>query len=442
VGIVSRVAPALKRLFGPLAEEAARATGVIVRQRKFTPLSLARTFVPGFLQNPDPSDEDLARVAVQAGAYVTPQAVNQRQTTQLAAFLEDLFRRAVRVVVGSERLLAPILGRFSTVTILDATVIGLPDRERERFSGCGGRGACGHAAMKLQTELDLRTGAVTHVELEPGRSSDATTVRQQVRRSPGALRITDLGYFCGAVFAAMVAAGEHFLSRLQFGTGVQLPDGTAVEVLSWLAQHPAGFVDRPIQLGAEQRLGCRLIAWRLPQEQVERRRRKLREEFQRKFGREPSAARLAWCAWTILVTSVPGELLTPSEAAVLYRARWQIELLFKRWKSQGRVATLSGSNEVRQMIRVWARLLAVLVEHWLMVATAWGDATASVVKVCQAIRGFAGRLLSALDRDEELARVIEEIGRIVAKTCRRNTRARPGTFELLNDPSRLDFCLT
>jgi hypothetical protein len=296
--------------------------------------------------------------------------------------------------------------------------------------------------VKLQTELDLRTGAISHVELESGRRADSSTVRQHVRRTPGSLRITDLGYFCVGVFAAMVQAGEQFLSRLQFGTGVRWPGEEAVDLLRWLANQAGPFVDRPILLGLEQRLACRLIAWRLPQEPADRRRQKLREEFRRKWGREPTAPRLAWCDWTILVTSVPAELLTPPEAAVLYRARWQIELLFKRWKSQGQVATVDASSEVRQVIRVWARLLAVLVQHWLLVATVWGDATKSLSKASEAIRGFVGQLLAGLDRPAELVRVIESLVAVVAVTCRRNPRTRPGTFELLNDPSRLDFRLT
>jgi len=86
----------------------------------------------------------------------------------------------------------------------------------------------------------------------------------------------------------------------------------------------------------------------------------LRQEMVRRKGREPSAARLAWCDWTILVTNVPVDLMTPAEAAVLYRARWQVELLFKRWKSQDLVAVLRGSTVVRQMVGVWSRLLAAL----------------------------------------------------------------------------------
>jgi hypothetical protein len=296
--------------------------------------------------------------------------------------------------------------------------------------------------MKLQTELDLRSGALAHVEIEPGRSPDGATSRQEARHGKGSLRIADLGYFALAVFATMAARGEYFLSRLQFGTHVLLHPGMAVEVLGWLAKQAGPFVDVSILLGQEQRLPCRLIAWRLPPEQANRRRQKLRRETLKKKGREPSAERLAWCDWTILVTNVPGELLTPPEATVLYRARWQVELLFKRWKSQGCAAVLSGSTIVRQMVRVWSRLLAAVIQHWLMVGTIWGDPSRSLDKVWQAVQQFVGRLAVSLERLADLERLLADMRATFAKTCRRDKRTKPGTFELLNDVELLDFELT
>jgi Transposase DDE domain len=296
--------------------------------------------------------------------------------------------------------------------------------------------------MKLQTEWDLRSGAVTHVEIEPGRSPDGATCRQDVRRGAGSLRITDLGYFNLGVFAAMTQAGEYFLSRLQPGTGVLLPGGEALDLRKWLDKQPGPFIDQWIELGKKQRLSCRLIAWRVPEEQANRRRQKLRQESLSKYGKEPSAERLAWCDWTILVTNVPADMMTPEEAVILYRARWQVELLFKRWKSQDLVAVLRGSTAVRQMVGIWSRLLAALVQHWLMIASAWGDPTKSLSKVCEAIRRFVGRLAAGMDDQTERERVLTDLCRIVAKSCRRNKRSKPGTFELLNDVSLLDFCLT
>jgi hypothetical protein len=441
MGILAKVGGALQRLFGEIAQTAAQESGVIQRTRKFNPVSLARTFVLGFLQNPRASDEKLAQMAVQCGAAVTPQAIEQRHTPKLVDFLERLFREATKLVVGSDRALAPILERFTSVTVIDSSTITLPDEMQEQFRGCGGSYGGGAAAMKLQTELELRSGALGHVEIEPGRSPDSATSRQDVRRGKGSLRISDLGYFSTAKFAEMTAAGEYFLSRLQFGTHV-LHHGLTVDVLAWLAKQAGPFVDVSVLLGKEQRLPCRLIAWRLPQEQANRRRQKLRQEMMSKRGREPSAERLAWCDWTILVTNVPEDLLTPKEAAVLYRARWQVELLFKRWKSQGLVAELSGSTVVRQMVRVWSRLVAAVVQHWLTVGSVWGDPTKSLHKVYEAVRAFVGRLAAALDCTTELERLFTDMCQTFAKTCRRDKRSKAGTFELLNDVGLLDFGLT
>jgi DDE family transposase len=442
VAIITKVGAALQHLLGTMAEVAAQSSGVIVRQRKFTALSLARTFLLGFMQNPEASDEELAQIAVQCGADVTPQAIDQRHTPKLVKFLKELFGKATQMVVGSDQALAPILERFTSVTVLDSSTITLADMMQEEYPGCGGSYGGGASAMRLQTELDLRSGAVAHVEIEAGRSPDGATTRQNARRGKGSLRITDLGYFNVTVFADMAKEGEYFLSRLQFGTSVLLPERGAVELLDWLPKQPGPFVDQLILLGKEHRLPCRLIAWRLPEEQANRRRQKLRRESLSKYGKEPSAARLAWCDWTILVTNVPVEMMTPEEAVVLYRARWQVELLFKRWKSQDRVAVLKGSTVVRQMVRVWSRLLAALVQHWLVIASAWGDPTKSLSKVCEAIRKFVGRLAMSIDQLSELEQVLANLGAVLAKTCRRNKRSKPGTFELLNDVSLLNFRLT
>ena len=442
MGIIAKVGVALQFLFGKAAEDAGEVSGVIVRRRKFSASSLAQTFVLGFLQDPEATDEDLAQIAVQCGADVTPQAIEQRHTPKLVKFLKELFYGATKVVVGSDKALAPICERFTSVTLLDSSTITLPDSEKDEFPGCGGSYGGGAAAMKLQTEWDLRSGAITHVEIEPGRSPDAATCRQNARRGPGSLRITDLGYFNIGVFADMTKHDEYFLSRLQFGTKVLLPEGDGVEVLKWLAKQPGRFVDCPILLGKDQRLPCRLIAWRLPQEQADRRRQKLHKDMVSRNGKEPSAERLAWCDWTILVTNVPLEKMTPEEAVILYRARWQVELLFKRWKAQDLVAVLKGSTVVRQMVGVWSRLLAALVQHWLVIGAVWGDPTKSLSKVCEAVRDFVGRLAASLNRPSELERVLVDIAATAAKTCRRNKRSKPGTFEMLNDVSLLDFELT
>lgn len=439
--IIDRAAVAIQEVFGKCAQAAGKTSGVIQRKRKFDAISLAQTFVLGFLQKPEASDEDLAQMAALLGVMVTPQAIDQRHTWPLVSFLEELFRKTVQLGVSSKKSLAPILERFTSVVLLDSTIIQLPDEMKERFAGCGGPHRSAQAALKLQVELDLRSGALSHIQVASACEADLSLSRQHARHGAGSLRIADLGYFSTAVFAAMSAAQEYFLSRLQFGVGVMLPCGQKVQILSWLREQ-AGTIDQMMRFNFQQPYSCRLIAWRLPAEQAACRRRKLRRNFRRKWGKEPSNERLQWCDWTILLTNVPTDKLALAEAAVLYRARWQIELLFKRWKSQDRVSLLSGSTVVRQMVRLWSRLIAAVVQQWLVTAGAWGDTGKSLGKLCEAVRKFAGRIAAALSRRQELRRALKELTRVLQATCQRNKRKQAGTFELLNDSNLLNFVLT
>lgn len=440
--MLARVGEALQQLFETSADSLARSTGAIRRQREFTGMSLLMTFVLGYLWKPKASFDELAMMAGMCGANVSPQAVDQRRTPELTHFLEAAFRLSLKSVVAASGSLSSLLERFSNVTLLDSTVITLPDSLKHLFPGCGGAHGQGQAALKLQTEIDLRHGTLSHIEIEPGKSPDAATCRQAANHGAGSLRITDLGYFNIPVFARLAALRAYFLSRLQFGTGVLLPEGTPVKLLEWLAGQPGPFIDCSILLGLKDRLPCRLIAWRVPEEIANRRRQKLRADMRTRKGKEPSVERLAWCDWTMLITNVPQELLTPREATVLYRSRWQIELLFKRWKSHGLVAELRGSTPDRQMAGVWSRLLACVVQHWLLVALTWGDERISLDKAARAIRHAMNRISTALTAGIDLNSILESLQTLIRKTCLRNKRRKPGTFELLNSPELLDFCLT
>jgi hypothetical protein len=440
--MITKTAEAVERLFGAMAEEVAKDHPVVLRKRKFTTATLAQTFILGFLAKPRASDEELAQMAALRGVEVSTQAVEQRHTPRLARFLEALFRRATQQIVKSQTSLAPLLERFAAVFILDSTTTTLPDALRDRFPGCGGSHGSGQAAMKLQVQWDLKSGSLDTIAIESGRDCDYKTSLQSVPLIAGSLRITDLGYFDTAVFSRFNQANVFWLSRLQFGTSVFAPDGQRLGLLDWLGKQPGPFVDAPILVGTEHQVACRLVAWRVPQEVADRRRQKLIAEARRKDGRVPTQERLAWCDWVILVTNVPGEMLTAKEVAVLYRARWQIEVLFKRWKSLGLIAELSGSTVARQMIRLWSRLLAVLMQHWVLLSTVWGNPRCSLFKACEAIRRHALLLAAAIGDPVKLALALEQLATILHATARQNSRKKPSAFELLGDPERLEYAFS
>jgi len=439
MGIVSRVEEALKGFFGTAVAEANRQTRVVIRQRKFTPVALAQTFILGLLRDPHASSADLAVAAAEAGADVSAQAVEKRFTPRLAAFLESLFREAAQQVVASAHTLAPLLERFSSVILMDSSSIRLPDSAQQQFPSTGGDG--GKAALKLQTRLDLKSGALS-VQLEAGRSTDGATSLQHVPAQPGSLRITDLGYYCIAVFAAIARQQAYFLSRIQHITTVWVDGQRQGDVVSWLNQQAETCVDQWLAIGTKDRLTCRLIAWKVPPEQAGRRRQRARLDAKQR-GRQPTAATLAACDWTFLITNVTAEQLTTREVMVFYRARWQIELLFKRWKSIGLIAELSGKHDVEKMARLWARLCAALIQHWLTVMVGWNaDHCWSFVRVARRAGELVGELIAALCGVWDMAAVLERFALRIGRVSRRNPRSKPGTLELLRDPDRLDYVLS
>jgi hypothetical protein len=439
VSIVAQVASSLHSLLGPWAEAVAQDIPVVRRRRKFAPATLARTFILGFLAKPHASAEDLARAAARSGVPVTPQAIAQRLTDTMVTFLEGLFRRAIAHRVQAERTLAPLVERFPAVLLLDSTTITLPAELADRFPGCGGSYGGGRAAMKLQVQIDLRHGALDAVAIEAGKDCDQRSSLQSAPRPAGSLRVADLGYFDTEVLRGLRDRGGFWISRLAFGTEIFTPEGAAIARIEDLFRPMTKVVDRPILLGKEARLPCRIVIWRVPPEVANRRRQKLIATARDKGNRPPSRERLAWCDWTIFVTNVPGDLLGPEEIGVLYRTRWQIELVFKRWKSLGRVADLTGATVAERLVRLWSRLLAMVVQHWLLLACAWGDLRSSLWKGCVTIRESTNDLIGVLDDLEELARGIVRIEQVLQKVARRDKRKPPGTFELLNDPSLLGY---
>ncbi len=438
---ISQVGTALEECFGDSAIEANQQIRVVKRERKFTPVALATTFVLGFLNNPRATVADLAGSAAEANVDVSPQAIEKRFTPELAGFLENLFRGMTKKVVASSETLAPILERFTKVTLIDSSSVVLPESQQDRFRGTGGTNGSGKAALKLQTELDLRSGAL-RVDIEQGKNPDGASSRQHIAWTPGSLRIADLGYFNILVFAAIAAAKAFFLSRIQHTTIVWRNNERVGNIVSWLNQQTETMVDCWIEIGAKDRLPCRLVAWKVPLDQVSRRRCRARKEAVRR-GRQATAATLAACEWTFMITNADEEQLSTKEIIVLYRARWQIELLFKRWKSISLIAELSGKNDTVQMVRLWARMCAAIIQHWLTVMVAWiSKSSFSLVRLAKRVRKIADAIIAALAGYGDLLQVLARFKKVVKRTCRRDSRSKPGTLELLRNPEKLDYSLS
>jgi hypothetical protein len=428
---VAQVAQSMQTILGSVADDAAREAGFVQRESKMGGSEFASTLVFGWMANPEATLEELAQTAATLGVEITPQGLDQRFTASAAACVKRVLDAAVCQVIAADPVAVPLLQRFAGVYILDSSVVALPNALASVWVGCGNRTPTNAAALKCQVCLDLRTGEMKGPVLQDGRTHDRCSPFQRASLPTGALRITDLGFFSLDIFQTVGEQGVYWLSRLKVQTVVFDTKGSRQDLLTLLEAQACSEVDIQVYIGATHRLPCRLIAKRVPREVADCRRRKLRDEARHK-GQAASQARLRLVGWTVYVTNAPPELLSVREVLVLARARWQIELLFRLWKSCGQVDKSRSTKPWRILCEVYAKLLAMVAQHWLLLISCWGYPDRSLYKATHTVRKHSLHLASHLGCQERLGEVIMVIQRCLAAGCRINKRrTEPHTYQLL-----------
>jgi len=362
----------------------------------------------------------------------------QRCNEAAATCLQTVLGKAVQRVLAADPTTVPVLQRFAGVDVQDSTTIVLPPDLAAVWRGCGGSTNHGDAALKLQIQLDLRTGHLAGLELQHGRDSDCQSATCTQEVVTDALYLADLGYFKLARFRAIADADAFWLSRGKAGTVLYDSDGQRWDEVTDLLERSAdgNVVDIPVEIGARERLPGRLVAVRAPQEVVDQRRRRLRKQARQK-GKTVGKQRLAWCAWTVFITNVPADRLTVAEVLTLARARWQIELLIKLWKSHGTIDESRSQKPYRVLCDVYAKLLAMVVQHWLFLVNLWAYPDRSLVKAAKTVKRRAMELARSFRRRHRLIETITSIGQCITG-CRINRRKQyPNTYQLLLDASLL-----
>ena len=440
--IIRTVSTALQEQLGDELDQLARDCEVVIRKREFTGRTLLLMIVVTLLHKPDATWADFHATAARLGLEVSRAAVEKRFAAGQP--LVDFFRKALERVLQQSVIGTPssteLLQPFTAVLVGDATTIALPDELADIFPGCGGAIGTSRAALKLQILWDLKTGQLVKLVVEPGRASDAKSPIAVEEAAAGTLLVYDLGYFDVSRFAALDAQKAKFISRLQHGTDVYDTDGVYLDLVTCFRRQTASLVDQVILLGATARLCCRLIAIRVPDEVANRRRQQARDKAKKK-GREPSAEYLELLGWTLFVTNCKAEDLTWKAVVVLYRARWQIELLFKLWKSHNQLDRgRTGASAQEFMAVFYAKLLGVVLQHWILVATAWHVAARSLMKAANLLAEDIKEMMKALGdlgRLEELMRDLQRLIENQGKTTNRNKN--PSHAQLMDDPDLLDW---
>ena len=387
----------------------------------------------------------------QAGSLSEPvsrQAIDQRYRPAAVEFFKHAFQESVAQTLNwktDSAMTGLLRQRFAAVRLFDSTHCPCSDALAQLFAAFGGR--AGQAGVKVLLSYDYGAGQLHPLDVLPGKCSDqglAERVAQEL--GPQELGIWDKGFYKAGALRRVAQRGAYFLmpwpqSVCVYRTDGQGQRGLRLEVAAQLKASSQNWLEWPtIELGQtqESRLGpVRLIAYRLREEQANRRRAALREKC-RTYGRQPTPEALELAGWLILLTNAPADLLPTAAVGFVYRVRWQVELIFKQWKSVLRLDVLPSRNPYRVQCEIWGRLLLgvlsfVWYQHANVACLARHDCEISFAKVAKQLQQQGQSLVRALfGHRERLESEYRAFWKKLLKLARKERQpSRPTTWENL-----------
>jgi Transposase DDE domain len=186
----------------------------------------------------------------------------------------------------------------------------------------------------------------------------------------GDLIVADRGYAQARHIHALSLTGAHVLLRIGH-QAVRLIDqeGKSVDPLGvgQVLGEPGALRAMTARnvwlLGPDaSRTQARLIVIRKPMEAAQKEKRRMRLEARRK-GRKVSPRTIDAASYTMLLTTITDRTVDDQTLADLYRARWQIEMLFKRLKSVMNLDLLRARDPALTKAYLLGKMIAAIVQE-------------------------------------------------------------------------------
>ncbi len=214
---------------------------------------------------------------------------------------------------------------------------------------------------RVHTAYDLLTARFAEVTVTDKHGGESLL---HYHLHPGDIVVADNGY--GYRRSVAVAHGQHADVVLHITPDTfPLEDSTQqpLAVLDWLRTPGDSMRSQVCWCCWEgQRYQVRLVALALSATAAERARKNKREQA-RSRGKRVSEQTLFLAGWVLLITTLPASEWSASEVLQLYRARWQIELVYKRLKQLLRLTRLRAHTPETAEATVRAVLVAWVLQE-------------------------------------------------------------------------------
>jgi hypothetical protein len=263
-----------------------------------------------------------------SGKSVSKQGVFDRLHASAVQFAKQLLEKVLLQQSGKD-FVSGLFEGFGKVLLQDSTTLRLPQVLSKLFPGNYSRGEQ-KAVARIQSIFDIKATRFINFSLGAFTQNDQSAsgrILSLVKKAD--LVIRDLGYFSLAVFEKLIKAEVHFLSRLRYGVTITDSQGKPVLLKDLLKQKQG--VDRWVYIGSKKKVWVRLVMVPVPAVQAAQKIRKAKQDRDARLNH--SRQYYQWLTFNVYITTVDKKVWTAREVYKAYRVRWQIEIIFKSWKT-------------------------------------------------------------------------------------------------------------
>lgn len=266
------------------------------------------------------------------GLIVSKQAIHKRMGKPFILFLQDALSSILQKQY--QHSISRKINRFSyfkNVYLQDATHYSLPLHLAKLFPGNNTHGAT-RAVAKIDSVFNIQKGCFSLFKLTHFKDADVNSIEQvfQILKK-GDLIIRDLGYYMINGFEAISKKGAYFLSRHKLNVAIrELETGNQINLAQYLKKKKQ--IDCDVLLSSIKPIKVRIVAVPLPEAITNERKRKANADRRNKRTNHNDDYYYL-LGYAIFITNVKNEIWTAQDLCEAYRCRWNIEILFKSWKS-------------------------------------------------------------------------------------------------------------
>ena len=350
----------------------AKETGFIIRSRKLRACDFVRLCVFWSGKRDFPTLEQMADLLLKRRKRITKQSLNERFNMQAVRFLKRLCTQVLHCKLSSS-LDGDWCRSFGRVLIWDSTMGQLAEKCIKKYRGSGGLGS--KSAFKLQYCFDLLSGNIKTLKLQSGLLSDGKVKFAGLRRND--LCLFDLGYFKLKNLKKIISYRAYFVCRMHSWPVVfeQSPNGLErldlLKIISSMIEMEIR--ELKVTIGAKDKVPVRMIIEKVPAQVSNQKRRKAKETAKRK-GRTLGKNALTFCDVNIFITNIEESKLPKGSVRKVYSLRWQVEIVFKCWKSKFGIDKIPNVKTERFECCIWGGLIRVILAtrfFWVVKIQAW-----------------------------------------------------------------------